>query len=72
MQEPSSGEDNHQMVKMLQSKLDIAVSKISELTDVLKHLNTEEFTADRYYEESAQMAADVANKRTGIAAGAAG
>ena len=72
VQEPSSGEDNHQMVKMLQSKLDIAVSKISELTDVLKHLNTEEFTADRYYEESAQMAADVANKRTGIAAGAAG
>ena len=35
------GEDNQTMVKNLQAKLDDAVSKISELTDVLTHLNPE-------------------------------
>ena len=43
------------MVKSLQHKLDEAVSKISELTDVLSHLNPE-YTTEAYWEKSAQQA----------------
>lgn len=48
-------------VNSLQRKLQEAVSKISELTDVLDHLkaesvkNNNEFTTERYYEESAKL-----------------
>ena len=52
------------MVKVLQSKLDEAVSKISELTDVLSNLNQAEFYPERYYDESAQRATDEINRRT--------
>ena len=62
IQEPT-GEDSRQMVKVLQNKLDEAVSKISELTDVLQHLNQAEFYPERYYDESAQRATDEANRR---------
>lgn len=51
----TTGEDGHQMVVSLQSKLNEAVSKIVELTKVLTHLNTE-YTAEAYYEESAKRA----------------
>lgn len=40
------------MVKNLQAKLDDAKNRISELTDVLTHLNSEK-TIELYYEESA-------------------
>mmetsp|Transcript_2134 Transcript_2134/g.2986 ORF Transcript_2134/g.2986 Transcript_2134/m.2986 type:complete len:95 (+) Transcript_2134:979-1263(+) len=43
------------MVKSLQAKLDDAVSKISELTDVLAYLSPE-YTTEAYYEESAAQA----------------
>ena len=42
--------DSHEKVKNLQEKLDQAVTKISELTDVLKHLD-KEYTPERYYED---------------------
>lgn len=66
-------DDPHEKVRVLQLKLDEAVSKIYELTDVLGHLN-KEFDTERYYEETAKEAADAAAKgRTmaGTAAGAA-
>ena len=53
---------------MLQDKLDDAVTKISELTDVLTHLNQAEYNPERYYEESAQRAAELINKRSNNAA----
>ena len=59
------------MVKSLQAKLDDAVNKISELTDVLTHLNPE-YDADRYYEDSAKQAMQpvlAAQSNYGAAAG---
>ncbi len=50
-----SGEDSHALVKFLQNKLDDAVSKVVELTDVLEHLG-QEYTTEFYYEESAKRA----------------
>ena len=54
-------DDPHEKVRNLQSKLDEAVSRISELTDVLNHLG-KDYNAERYYEESAKEAADAAAK----------
>ena len=66
-------DDPHEKVVLLQQKLDEAVSRISELTDVLVHLN-KDYNTERYYEESAKGAANAAAKgRTvGGAAGVGG
>lgn len=65
------------MVKNLQAKLDDAKNRISELTDVLTHLNSEK-TIELYYEESAQAAMNAvlakqnANNATAAAGSVAG
>ena len=46
------------MVKNLQGMLDEAVSKISELTEVLKNLNPD-YDPELYYEEAAKRAMEV-------------
>jgi hypothetical protein len=51
----TSGEDDHAFVKSLQAKLDDAVSRVSELTEVLGYLGPE-YTTEYYYEESAKRA----------------
>ena len=43
------------MVKSLQHKLEQAVTRISELTDVLAHLDPQ-YTTEAYYEASAKQA----------------
>ena len=50
--------DERQMVKNLQGMLDEAVSKISELTEVLKNLNPD-YDPELYYEEAAKRAMEV-------------
>lgn len=68
---PEDRDDPHEKVKNLQEKLDQAVTKISELTDVLKHLD-KDFTTEKYYDESAKVTADAQNKGRPLGAAAAG
>ena len=58
-------DDPHEKVRNLQTKLDDAVSKISELTSVLDHLN-KDYNTERYYEESAKVIADADAKGRSI------
>ena len=66
----SVNDDPHEKVIRLQAKLDIAVNKIKELTEVLNHLH-KDYDAEKYYEDSAKLAADAAAKRSVPAMGAA-
>lgn len=63
-------DDPHEKVKNLQEKLDQAVTKISELTDVLKHLD-KDYTVEKYYEDLALQKSAAENKGRPLGAAAA-